>query len=354
MLRYHIAKYEETDPQIAAKLAMSFYVDDLVCGAHDIEGCRKLYSSAKEHMKKAVFNLRRCKTSDHTLGKELDNNENLPEGNFVSATEETYAKETLGSEAGSGKTKVLGLLWDMENDNLEFDFAKVTVLDAKTKVTKITTLSTIAKPFDSLGLVSPMIVGLKILFQKLCTVKIRWDEEKVTTEQKVTFQKHNSDLLEVNKISLPRCLYNKQADTITSCSLHGFGDIFILVISEMKWKGRENFLSEGYRVFFSGQGTIRKNSVAFICNKKIYKSVLGYIPISDRIISLRLQGNPVNITLVKIYAPTLDAEDDEIDEFYNMLKKVTDSISNSDVKIIMGDWNAKVGSYNISKITGQW
>ena len=57
---------------------------------------------------------------------------------------------------------------------------------------------------------------------------------------------------------------------------------------------------------------------------------------------------------MQIYAPTLDAEDDEIDEFYNMLQKVTDSIYNSDIKIIMGDWNAKVGSYKISKIAGQW
>ena len=40
----------------------------------------------------------------------------------------------------------------------------------------------------------------------------------------MTFEKHISDLREVNKISLPRCLYDKQADTITSCSLHGFGD----------------------------------------------------------------------------------------------------------------------------------
>ena len=125
-------------------------------------------------------------------------------------------------------------------------------------------------------------------------------------------------------------------------------------ISEIKWKRRGYFQSEGYRVFFSGHDRARKNGVAFICNKKICKSVLGYNPISDRIISIRPQGKPVTITLVQIYAPTLDTEDDEIDEFYNMLQKVTDSISNSDVKIIMGDWNAKVGSYKISRITGQW
>ena len=114
-------------------------------------------------------------------------------------------------------------------------------------------------------------------------------------------------------------------------------NLSILGISEMKWKGRGYFQSEGYRVFFSGHDTTGKNGVAFICNKKTCKSVFGYNPISDRIISIRLQGKPVNITLVQIYAPTLDAEDDEIDEFYNVLQKVTDSISNSDVKIIMGD-----------------
>ena len=84
------------------------------------------------------------------------------------------------------------------------------------------------------------------------------------------------------------------------------------------------------------------------------KSVLGYNSVSGRIITITLHGKPVNITLVQIYAPTLDAEDDEIDEFYNILQQVTDSISNSDVKIIMGDWNAKVGSNKLSRITGQW
>ena len=203
MLRYRIARYEETDPQIAAKLAMSFYVADLVCGTQDIEGCRKLYNSAKEYMKKAGFNFRKWKSSDHTLAKELDNEESFSEGHSVSATEETYAKETLGSEAGVGKTKFLGLFWEMEKDYLEFDFAKVANLDTKTKITKRTILSIIAELFDPLGLVSPLIVGSKILFQKLCTLKVGWDEE-ISTEKKVTFEKYMSDLHELNQIFLPR------------------------------------------------------------------------------------------------------------------------------------------------------
>ena len=165
VLRYHIAKYEETGPQIAAKLAMSFYADDLVCGAQDTDGCRKLFNSAKEHMKKAGLNLRKWKTSDHALAKEFDNEENLSEGYSVSATVETYAKENFGSEAGGGKAKVLGLLWDTEKYNLEFDFAKLTNLDTKAKATKRTILSMTAKLFHPLGLVSPIIVGLRFFFR---------------------------------------------------------------------------------------------------------------------------------------------------------------------------------------------
>ena len=67
--------------------------------------------------------------------------------------------------------------------------------------------------------------------------------------------------------------------------------------------------------------------------QKLICITIGRTIISIRsIILIRLQGKPVNITLVQIYAPTLDAEDDEMDEFYNMLQKVTDSNSNSDVR----------------------
>ena len=60
----------------------------------------------------------------------------------------------------------------MEEDNLEFDLAKVTNLDTKTKVTKRTILSIMTKLFDPLGLVRLIIMGLKILFQKLCILKL--------------------------------------------------------------------------------------------------------------------------------------------------------------------------------------
>ena len=196
VLRYHIAKYKDNDPQIAAKLAINFYADDLVCGTSDIENGKKLYNSAKEHMRTAGFNLRKWKTSDPTLAKEFEKCENLSGVNPAPTSEDTYAKETLFAEAEIGKTKALGIAWDMEKDNLEFDFSKVTTLGTQTKITKRTVLSVIAKLFGPLGLVSPIIVCLKILFQEFCTMKLGWDDE-IPTDQRATFEKLVSDMYEV-------------------------------------------------------------------------------------------------------------------------------------------------------------
>ena len=223
VLRYHIAKYEVVDPQIATRLATSFYVDDLVSGSSDTEGGRKLFLSAKEHMKAAGLNLRKWKTSDPVLAKEFEEEKIITASQNVSPTEETYAKETLGSEEGHDSTKVLGISWNIGSDDFTFDFRKFINIDEDVKVTKRTILSIIAKLFDPLGLVSPVIVGLKILFQELCTLKLGWDDE-VPKDQKVVFDRIVSDLKETGNISLPRCLYGKETGTVKSCYLHGFAD----------------------------------------------------------------------------------------------------------------------------------
>ena len=117
VLRYHIAYYEVVDPQVATKLTTSFYVDDLVSGSLDTEGDRKLFLSAKEHMKAAGLNLRKWKTLDPILAKEFEEENIITASQNVSPTEETYAKETLGSEEGHDSTKVLGISWNIGSDD---------------------------------------------------------------------------------------------------------------------------------------------------------------------------------------------------------------------------------------------
>ena len=100
-------------------------------------------------------------------------------------------------------------------------------------------------------------------------------------------------------------------------------------------------------------GNSRRNAVGFICSKRINKCVLGYNPVSDRIISLRLQGKPINITIIMVYAPTAEADVEMMEDFYDKVQETIDCAPNGDrLLYILGDWNAKVGKEKIQSVTG--
>ena len=128
-------------------------------------------------------------------------------------------------------------------------------------------------------------------------------------------------------------------------------NISILGISEIKWTGMGHFTSDEHQIFYCGHETQRRNGVAIIVDKVWSKSVLGYNPKNDRTISIRFQGKPINITVIQVYALTTDAE---IEQFYADLQQLLDAAPKKDVIVIMGDWNAKVGSTTTAGITGKF
>ena len=72
-------------------------------------------------------------------------------------------------------------------------------------------------------------------------------------------------------------------------------------------------------------------------------------------ISVHFQGKPsFNITVIQVYATTTNAKKAEIEQFYEDLHDLLELTSNKDVLFIIGDWNAKVGSQEISRITGKY
>ena len=125
-------------------------------------------------------------------------------------------------------------------------------------------------------------------------------------------------------------------------------------ISKLKWTGSGEFRYGDHTVFYSGHQQYRKNGAAFIVNKKISKSVLGYNMVNDRIITSRLQGYPFNTSIIQIYAPTTDADENEIEQFYNELQEVLDNISKKDLLLLIGDWNAKAGNIEEKGVTGRF
>uniref|UniRef100_A0A8D2L819 Endonuclease/exonuclease/phosphatase domain-containing protein n=1 Tax=Varanus komodoensis TaxID=61221 RepID=A0A8D2L819_VARKO len=131
-------------------------------------------------------------------------------------------------------------------------------------------------------------------------------------------------------------------------------NIDILGISELKWTGMGEFNSDDHQVHYCRQESLRRNGVAFIVNKRVGKAVLGYNLQNDRMISFRIQGKPFNITVVQVYAPATGAEEAEVDRFYEGLQHLLELTPKNDDLIIMGDWNAKVGSQKITRITGNF
>ena len=71
-------------------------------------------------------------------------------------------------------------------------------------------------------------------------------------------------------------------------------------------------------------------------------------------ISVRFQGKPFNITVIQVYAPTSNAEEAEVEWFYEDLQDLLELTPKKDVLLIIGDWNAKVGSQEIPGVTGKY
>ena len=88
-------------------------------------------------------------------------------------------------------------------------------------------------------------------------------------------------------------------------------NIDILGISELNWTGISEFNSDDHYIYHCGQESLRRNRVTITVNQRVRNSVLGYSPKNDRIISLRFQGKPFNITVIQVYAPTTNAKEAE-------------------------------------------
>lgn len=118
----------------------------------------------------------------------------------------------------------------------------------------------------------------------------------------------------------------------------------ILGISEVRWTGiGEVTTDKGHKIWFSGDDSRHQHGVGFIIRKEISNSVISCSPISSRLIVIRLEAQPMNISIIQVYAPTSSYTDEEIEEFYDQLQNLVNDIPKKDILITMGDWNAKVG-----------
>jgi len=131
-------------------------------------------------------------------------------------------------------------------------------------------------------------------------------------------------------------------------------NINILGISELRWTGMGEFNSDDHYIYYCGQESLRRNGVAIIVNKRVQNAILGCNLKNDRIISVCLQGKPFNITVIQIYALTSNAEEAEVEHFYEDLQDLLELTPKKDVLFIIGDWKAKEESQETPGVKGKF
>ena len=122
-------------------------------------------------------------------------------------------------------------------------------------------------------------------------------------------------------------------------------------ISELKWTGMGEFNSDDHYIYYCGQESLRRNGVAVLVNQTVLNAVLGWNLKNNRMISFHFQGKPFSITVIQVCAPTNNAEEAEVDRFYEHLKNLLELTPKKDILFIIGEWNAKVGSQEIPGVT---
>ena len=96
--------------------------------------------------------------------------------------------------------------------------------------------------------------------------------------------------------------------------------IDILRISKLKWTGMGEFNSDDHYIYYCGEESFRRNGVAIMVNNRVRNAVLGCNLKNDRMISVRFQGKPFNITVIQVYASTSNTEEAEVEWFYEDLQ----------------------------------
>ena len=96
------------------------------------------------------------------------------------------------------------------------------------------------------------------------------------------------------------------------------------------------FNSDDHYIYYCGQESLRRNGVAIIVNKRVRNAVLGMNLKNDRMISVLFQGKPLNITVIQVYVLTSNAEEAEVEWFYEDLQDLLELIPKKDVLFIIG------------------
>ena len=183
----HITSYEREDPEFVNQMLRSLYVDDVSVSLENVDKAYQLYRKSRERMAQGGFNLRKWLTNSRHLMQKINEDESRREfsiqterENQLNEDDETYNRIMVGGlkeRDNNTEQKVLGTNWNYFTDEFLFKFQTHVEGAQGLMPTKQNVLRVIASFYDPMGLISPIIVQMKIFLQDICKTNYHWDAE---------------------------------------------------------------------------------------------------------------------------------------------------------------------------------
>ena len=203
VIQQHLELWRPRLPQSVSEALKSMYVDDFISSGPTVTDAKKLKRETAEVFADARFELHKWHS-------------NVPDLETTSGDDEpTFAKQQLENKLNRGKSKLLGLLWDKVQDTLSVVFPAETA-----ELTKRGVLANLAKVYDPLGLVLPVMLEGKLIYREICNQKLAWD---ALLPDVCTNRWKNWEYKLPNRVTLPCSLATYQ-EPIKEMKLHAFGD----------------------------------------------------------------------------------------------------------------------------------
>ena len=118
--------------------------------------------------------------------------------------------------------------------------------------------------------------------------------------------------------------------------------IVIAALQEIRWRDSDILNTKEYTIFYSGNNS-NTLETGFEVKREAVNAIIGFKPVNERLCCIRIRGKVFNITLICAHAPTEDTDENIKETFYETLERVFDEAPRHDTKIVLGDFNAKIG-----------
>ena len=193
------------------------------------------------------------------------------------------------------------------------------------------------KRYDTLKYELPMFIGALYATGDQWKSNSRKNEDMEPKQKQHSIVDMTGDGSKVQCYKEQYCIATWNVRSMNQCKLEVVKQemarvsIDILGISKLKWTEMGEFNSDENCIYYCGQQSLRRNGVAMMVNKRVWNAVLGCNLRNDRMISVRFQGKPFNITVIQVYAATSNAEEAEVERFYediqDLLELTTENTS---------------------------